>query len=212
VVQLLGRSELTGRQRRHVELLKSSSENILNLLERVLQLSKAESSSFALAEAVFAVKPIIDEVVATYSSEADAKGLQLRQSIGEHVPATVVGDPIALRQILTNLVGNAIKFTDAGSVTITLQASDIAADAVTLEFAVADTGIGIPPDRLEQIFNEFTQASYETAARFGGTGLGLAIARKLLALYGSRVQVVSTPGEGSTFSFKMRLPVPPATA
>jgi PAS domain S-box-containing protein len=208
VVQLLGRSELTERQRRHVQLLKSSSENILNLLDRVLQLSQAESASFALGEAAFAVRALVAEVVSTFSAAADAKHLQLRCSTDVLVPASVVGDPIALRQILTNLVGNAIKFTETGEVTITLRARDIAADAVTLDFAVADTGIGIPPDRLDRIFNEFTQASYETAARFGGTGLGLAISRKLLARYGSRVHVISAPGEGSTFSFSLRLPVP----
>jgi hypothetical protein len=92
-------------------------------------------------------------------------------------------------------------------VTVTVRAREIAADAVTLDFAVADTGIGIPADRVDRIFNEFTQASYDTAARFGGSGLGLAIARKLLALYGSRVHVVSAPSEGSTFSFSLRLPV-----
>jgi signal transduction histidine kinase len=209
VVQLLDRSELTDRQRRHVQLLKSSSENILNLLDRVLQLSKAESGSAALGEAAFAVRTLVEDVVSTFSTSADAKQLELRCSMDEVLPPFVVGDPIALRQILTNLVGNAIKFTEAGGVTITLHAREIAADAVTLDFAVTDTGIGIPPDRLDRIFNEFTQASYETATRFGGSGLGLAISRKLLALYGSRVHVVSALGEGSTFSFSVRLPVPP---
>jgi signal transduction histidine kinase len=122
----------------------------------------------------------------------------------------VIGDPIALRQILTNLVGNAIKFTETGAVSIGVQAGEIAADAVTLQFTVADTGIGIPQDRLEGIFEEYTQASYETAARFGGSGLGLAISRKLLALYGSKVHVESAVGRGSTFSFSLRLPVAPA--
>jgi signal transduction histidine kinase len=210
VVQLLDRSELTERQRRHVQLLKSSSENILNLLDRVLQLSKAESGSFSLGEAGFAVRPIVEEVAATFRTTADQKGLQLRCSIDEALPAMVIGDAIALRQILTNLVGNAIKFTESGAVTIAVHGRDIAADAVTIDFAVADTGIGIPQDRLDGIFNEFTQASYETATRFGGSGLGLAISRKLLALYGSKVHVVSAVGKGSTFSFSLRLPVSPA--
>jgi PAS domain S-box-containing protein len=210
VVHLLDRSELTDRQRRHVQLLRSSSENILSLLDRVLQLSQAESASFALAEAPFAVRPMLDDIVATFGAAADQKQLRLRCSVEGQLPPMVLGDPVALRQILTNLVGNAIKFTEAGGVTISLRVRDAAVDAVTLDFAVVDTGIGIPADRLDRIFNEFTQASYETATRFGGTGLGLAIARKLLALYGSRVHVASTPGEGSTFSFGIRLPVAPA--
>jgi PAS domain S-box-containing protein len=212
VVQLLGRSELNERQQRHVQLLKSSSENILQLLDRVLELSRAEASSLALEEAAFAVRPVVEGVVSTFRTAADDRQLTLRCEIEDGVPDTVVADRIALGQILTNLVGNAIKFTESGSVTITVEAKDNSADAVTLRFAVADTGIGIPADRLERIFDEFTQASYETAARFGGSGLGLAISRKLLALYGSRVHVVSTVGEGSTFSFSVRLPVPPAAA
>ena len=212
VVQLLERSAVDDPQRRYVQLLKSSSDNILKLLERVLQLSEAESSSLALREEAFALRPLVEEVVSTFSTAADQKRLQLRCSIQPQAPRMVIADPIALRQILTNLVGNAIKFTETGGVTITVEATDVAADAVTLAVAVADTGIGMAPEVLDRIFDEFTQASYETAARFGGSGLGLAIARKLLALYDSRIRVVSAPGEGSTFSFSVRLPVPVATA
>jgi signal transduction histidine kinase len=210
VVQLLERSALADPQRRYVQLLKSSSDNILSLLDRVLQLSEAESSAFALREVPFAIRPIVDEVVSTFGAAADHKHLELRSSIDPAVPRMVIADPIALRQILTNLVGNAIKFTEAGAVTVTVEAREIAADSVTLAFAVADTGIGMAAAVLERIFDEFTQASYDTAARYGGTGLGLAIVRKLLALYDSRIHVVSEPGQGSTFSFSVRLPVPVA--
>ncbi len=212
VVQLLDRSELSEGQRRQVQLLKSSSTNILKLLDRILQLSQAESGSFSLAEAPFNVRSVVEEVISTFSTAADQKKLRLVCSVGSLVPATAIGDPIALRQVLTNLVGNAIKFTASGAVTLALEAGEVAVDAVTLQFAVTDTGIGIPPDRLERIFDEYTQASYETATQFGGSGLGLAISRKLLAHYGSKVQVVSTVGQGSTFSFSVRLPVPPAPA
>jgi PAS domain S-box-containing protein len=210
VVQLLERSELNERQRRHLQLLKSSSENMLKLLERVLELSKAESSSYALAKTAFAMRALVEDVVATFSPSAQAKGLELRCSVFDGVPATILGDPVVLRQILTNLVGNAIKFTQSGEVVVTVHAGEMSADAVTLHFAVSDTGIGIPPDRLGRIFKEFTQASDETASTFGGSGLGLAISRKLLALHGSEVHVVSTPGEGSTFSFAVRLMLPRA--
>lgn len=208
VVQLLERGELTEQQRRFVRMLKNSSGNMLTLLNHVLELSRAESSSFALGEAPFSVREVVQEVVATFDTTARGKNLELRASIAETVPATLVGDPVAIRQILSNLVGNAVKFTECGSVEVAVDAKDRGTDAVTLTIAVADTGIGIPPDRVGRIFNEFTQASSDTGLRFGGTGLGLTITRKLLALYGSTVQVRSVPGEGSTFSFDLRLPTP----
>ena len=208
VVHLLDRSELADPQRRLVRLLKSSSENMLNLLNHVLELSKAESSSFALAETPFSLHAVAADVVSTFETAAREKGVQVRSSIADDVPSEVIGDPVALRQILTNLLGNAVKFTAEGSVDLTVRTKEPATDAVTLAFAVADTGIGIAPNELERIFNEFTQASYETTMQFGGSGLGLTITRKLLALYGSSVQVQSAPGKGSTFSFDLRLPLP----
>jgi signal transduction histidine kinase len=208
VVQLLDRSELPDPQRRFVRLLKSSSEHMLNLLNHVLELSKAESTSFALVEVPFSLAAVVDDVVATFGTAAQAKGLTIRSAIGDGVPPSVVGDPVAMRQILTNLVANAVKFTDAGSVTLAVEVQQSGTDAVTLQVSVSDTGIGIAPDVIDRIFNEFTQASYETAARFGGSGLGLTITRRLLALYGSTVQVRSALGEGSTFSFTIRLPLP----
>ena len=208
VVQLLDRSDLAEPQRRLVRLLKSSSENMLNLLNHVLELSRAESSSFALVETPFSMQGVVADVVSTFDAAALQKGLQLRSSIADDVPSTLIGDPVALRQILTNLVGNAVKFTAHGLVELTIATKDLGTDAVTLAVAVSDTGIGIPAEMIDRIFNEFTQANYETAMRFGGTGLGLAITRKLLALYGSSVQVRSVPGEGSTFSFSLRLPLP----
>ena len=209
VVQLLERSELSDSQRRSVRLLKSSSENMLTLLTHVLELSKAESSSFALVEAPFSLHAVVDDVVSAFEPAAREKHLIIRSAIADNVPPGLVGDPVAIRQILSNLVGNAVKFTSSGSVTVAVETRQAGTDAVTLAVAVSDTGIGIAPDEIDRIFNEFTQASYETAMRFGGTGLGLTITRRLLALYGSAVQVASVPGEGSTFSFTLRLPLPP---
>ena len=175
VVQLLDRSDLPDPQRRFVRLLKSSSENMLNLLDHVLELSKAETTSFALAEVPFSLAALVDDVIATFGTAADAKGLTIRSAISDGLPATVLGDPVAMRQIVTNLVGNAVKFTQTGSVTVTIDVKEISTDAATLEMSVSDTGIGIAPDVIDRIFNEFTQASYETAVRFGGTGLGLTL-------------------------------------
>jgi PAS domain S-box-containing protein len=208
VAQLLDRSDLAEPQRRLVRLLKSSSENMLNLLNHVLDLSKAESSSFALVETPFSLAAVVDDVVSTFDTAAREKSLAIRSSIASTVPPSLLGDPVALRQILTNLVGNAVKFTSAGEVVLTVGTKQLSTDAVTLAFAVSDTGIGIAPEVIDRIFNEFTQASYETAMRFGGSGLGLTITRRLLGLYGSSVHVESVPREGSTFSFDLRLPIP----
>jgi signal transduction histidine kinase len=181
---------------------------MLNLLNHVLDLSKAESSSFALVETPFALEAVVEDVVSAFAVAAREKGLTVRSSIGAAVPASLIGDPVALRQILSNLVGNAVKFTPAGEVRLTVGTKQLGTDGVTLAFAVSDTGIGIAPEVIDRIFNEFTQASYETSLRFGGSGLGLTITRRLLGLYGSRVQVASIPGEGSTFSFDLKLPIP----
>ena len=208
VVQMLDRSELTEAQRWSVRILQSSSDNMLKLLNHVLELSRLESSAFAVTEIVFSIREIAADVMATYEARADEKQIELRTAIGEHVPPEIIGDPVATRQILTNLVGNAVKFTERGTVSLRINTKERAVDAVTLDVEVSDTGIGIPPEVVNRIFDEFTQASYETAAKFGGTGLGLAITRKLLALYGSSIHVDSVPGEGSTFSFSIRLPLP----
>ncbi len=208
IVHMLAHSELSDRQRRFVRLLESSSANMLNLLNQVLDLSKAESSGFALIETPFPLRETIADVVATFDAAAREKPLDLRSSVDDRVPDMLIGDPVALRQILTNLVGNAVKFTAHGYVELRVAARDVGTDAVTLAIEVADTGIGIAPDAIDRIFEQFTQASHETAMRFGGTGLGLSITRKLLALQGSRIDVRSVPGEGSTFSFELRLPVP----
>lgn len=209
VVQLLDRTELSEQQRRSVRLLRSSADNMLNLLNHVLELSRAESSSFALVEKPFSLHSLVDEVVSTFDAVAREKSVTLRSDIDERVPHTMLGDPVAIRQILANLVGNAVKFTPSGSVTLTVTTKEVGTDAVLLAIAVSDSGIGIAPEMIDRIFNEFTQASYETATRFGGTGLGLTITRRLLELYGSAVHVESAPGKGSTFSFDLRLPLPP---
>ncbi len=208
VVHLLDRTDLADQQRQLVRLLRSSSEKMLELLNRVLELSRAESSAFALIENPFQLRSVVDEIVETFDAAARQKALRLQSSVAATVPPIVIGDPVAMRQILSNLVGNAVKFTSAGSVTLTVDTKELGTDAVTLAFAVSDTGVGIEAGSLDRIFNEFTQASYETAGRYGGTGLGLAITRKLLALYGSSVHVESEPGVGSTFSFNVRLPLP----
>ena len=212
VVQMLERSGLSEQQQRLVRLLKSASGNMLNLLNHVLELSKAESGSFTLTETAMSVRAVVDEVVSTFEPVAREKNVTVRSTCAPDVPQMVIADPVAIRQVLTNLVANAVKFTEVGSVSVSVSAREIGTDAVTLVVAVSDTGIGIARDAIERIFDAFAQASDDTPTRFGGTGLGLTITRRLLALYGSTVQVQSTPGEGSTFSFALRLPLPASGA
>ena len=208
VVQMLERSGLSEQQHRLVRLLKSASGNMLNLLNHVLDLSKAESGSFTLTETAMSLRAVVDEVVATFEPVAREKSVTVGSAFAPDVPQLVIADPVAIRQVLTNLVANAVKFTEAGSVSVAVSAREIGTDAVTVVVAVSDTGIGIARDAIERIFDAFAQASHDTPMKFGGTGLGLTITRRLLALYGSTVKVQSTPGEGSTFSFTLRLPLP----
>ena len=207
-VFMLERSNLAEEHMRRLRVLRNSAENMLALLNRVLELSRAESSAFALTESSFRLEPLVREAAGAFAARAEEKGLRLDVTVAPDVPDMVIGDPVALRQILSNFVGNAIKFTERGGVSVSVRVLEPATDAVTLKFMVIDTGIGIPADRVERIFDEFTQGSADPAARYGGTGLGLAIARKLLALYGSSIQVESALGEGSAFSFSLRLAVP----
>jgi PAS domain S-box-containing protein len=209
IVQMLERSELAEQPRSLIGLLRSSSDNMIALLDHVLELSRIESDSFTLGEGPIAVRALVDEVTAAFEPVAREKGVAIGSVIAADVPDQVIADPIALRQVLTNLVANAVKFTAAGAVSVVVEAHEVATDAATLLVAVTDTGIGIEPDAIARIFDPFAQASPDTPARYGGTGLGLTITRRLLALYGSTVEVQSTPGTGSTFSFRLRLPLPP---
>ncbi len=181
---------------------------MLNLLNHVLELSKAESGTSTLSETPISVRAIVDEVVSTFEPVAREKGVTVGSVVAPDVPQMVIADAVAIRQVLTNLVANAVKFTAVGSVSVAVTAREIGTDAVTLVVAVSDTGIGIARDAIERIFDAFAQGSHDTRMRFGGTGLGLTITRRLLALYGSTIDVRSTPGEGSTFSFDLRLPLP----
>ncbi len=212
VVRMLEGSGLDPQQQRLVRLLRSSSDNMLHLLNRVLDLSKAEAGTFTLIEAPVSVRAVVQDVLATFEPAARAKAVAVESAIAAEVPDLVVGDPIALRQVLTNLVGNAVKFTEAGVVSVGVTAREVGTDAATLAVSVSDTGIGIARDAIDRIFDPFAQATDDPDGRYGGTGLGLTITRRLLALYGSTVQVQSTVGQGSTFSFSLRLPLPSRTA
>jgi PAS domain S-box-containing protein len=207
ISNLLQETELAPDQQKYVRILKDSSEGLLSLINDILDFSKIEAGKVTLEERSFDVRELVSRIFYGLNVKAEEKGLSVRLDIDERVPAWLRGDPVKLGQILTNLMGNAIKFTEHGSVTLALKVREVFPDAVSLDFKVSDTGIGIPPDRLTKIFEGFTQASYDIGMKYGGTGLGLAISLKLLELHGTRMAVESVLGEGSTFSFKLRLPL-----
>jgi PAS domain S-box-containing protein len=210
VGHLLSATDLTAQQQKLVRILRSSSTSLLSLINDILDFSKIEAGKISLEERSLDLRQAVQELVDNLRVKADEKGLALAVHVDERVPAAVLGDPIKIGQVLTNLLGNAIKFTAKGSVTVTLQVREQIAEAVSIDFQVADTGIGIAPDRLPHIFDEFTQANYDIAMKYGGTGLGLAISKKLVELHGSHIAVESELDRGTTFSFVLRLRTPAA--
>jgi signal transduction histidine kinase/DNA-binding response OmpR family regulator len=204
IAELLSETELTPEQRRHVEVFRSSGQSLFELINDLLDLSKIEAGRLELHSEPLRLRALLEERIALLAPRAREKGLALRLDIAGDVPAVVSGDATRLAQTLTNLLGNAIKFTLAGSVTlsVTREQDD------TLCFTVADTGIGIAPSKLESIFEPFTQADGSVTRAFGGTGLGLSITRSLVELMKGNITVTSTPGSGTTFW--LRLPMPAA--
>ena len=207
VAHLLGATELSQQQQKLVRILRSSSGNLLSLINDILDFSKIEAGKMAPEERPLDLRQLIRDLVESLRSKAEEKGLALTVNVDAQVPGSLLGDPIKIGQVLTNLLGNALKFTSKGSVTLTLQVQELALDRVTIDFRVADTGIGIAPDRLPYVFDEFTQASYDVSMKYGGTGLGLAISKKLVELHGSRLAVESQLDRGTTFSFSLCLKV-----
>ncbi|HEV7509477.1 MAG TPA: ATP-binding protein [Thermoanaerobaculia bacterium] len=207
VAHLLGATELSPQQQKLVRILRSSSGNLLNLINDILDFSKIEAGKMAPEERSLDLRQLTQDIADSLRGKAEEKGLALAVNVDTRIPGSLLGDPIKIGQVLTNLLGNALKFTAKGSVTLTLQVQELALDMVTIDFRVTDTGIGIAPDRLPYVFDEFTQASYDVSMKYGGTGLGLAISKKLVELHGSRLAVESQLDRGTTFSFSLRLKI-----
>ncbi|MDX2248483.1 MAG: response regulator [Bacteroidia bacterium] len=202
LTRLLQDTPLIEEQRETVGLIMSSSQSLLNIINDILDLSKIDSGKLQLEEIEFEVKNVIRTVFSLLRNRADEKQIVLEESIPAHIPDWVIGDPHRLNQILVNLIGNAIKFTEKGYVRIHLQMKEgVAKNEIFFEFRVEDSGIGIPEDKLESIFESFSQAGADTARKFGGTGLGLTISKKLVELQGGNIRVISKEGSGSTFIF-----------
>jgi signal transduction histidine kinase len=201
VAALLEDTELGSVQRDYVRLLRQSGDHLLELINDILDFSRLEAERVELEEADFAPRTLLQSVVEMFLTQASAKDLYLSAITDDQVPAVVSGDPGRLRQILLNLVGNAVKFTDKGWISVTLTHEPAPDGGNKLLVSVADSGIGIEPEAIDRMFQEFTQMDGSISRRFGGSGLGLAICRRLVELMGGSITVESRPGSGSTFRF-----------
>ena len=200
-------TELTQEQREYLGMVKSSTESLLGIINDILDFSKIEAGRLELERVAFSLMDCIESALQPLAMRAQEKGLELAWSLYPGAPEWVFGDPTRLRQVLVNLAGNAIKFTRAGSVTVRVERGDLSGREDRLTFSVSDTGIGIPPEKHRAIFESFSQADSSTTREFGGTGLGLSISARLVRLMGGQMELSSTIGRGSTFSFSASLPV-----
>ncbi|MCB0699165.1 MAG: tetratricopeptide repeat protein [Chitinophagales bacterium] len=187
-------------QLRYLNAIEQSAENLLVIINDILDLSKIEAGKIVIEQTDFVLTELTDSIKDMLLFKAEEKGLELKMTVDEHIPTRLVGDPTRINQVLINLAGNAIKFTEKGYVSVSAQLSKQEGDRYWIRFNVRDTGIGIPPDYVEKIFESFTQAGTDVARKFGGTGLGLTISKQLVDLMGGHISVSSEVGKGTTFS------------
>jgi len=201
IADLLAKTPLSGEQDKYVQIFRRAGDNLLNLINDILDLSKVEASQLDLERTGFSLADLLEKVTEMVSIRAHEKLLTLVCEIAPDVPTALVGDPTRLRQVLLNLLGNAIKFTESGGVTLRVTRDLDSSVPTALRFTVSDTGIGIPSANLNRVFERFTQGDSSTTRRFGGSGLGLTISKRLVELMGGRIGVESKIGVGSVFSF-----------
>ena len=202
---LVLKTDLTPRQRDYVAKVQTSGQHLLGVINDILDFSKVEAGKLDLDHTAFALEKLLDNTSSLISEKCHAKGLELVFEVAPDVPASLVGDPLRLGQILLNYANNAVKFTEKGDIVIAVRASDRTDHDVMLHFRVQDSGIGLTPEQAARLFKSFSQADTSTTRKFGGTGLGLAISKKLAELMGGHVGVESEYGKGSTFWFSVRL-------
>jgi len=208
LTHLLQDSPLNSLQRRHVELLDVAGQSLLDLINDILDYSRINAGKLQLEHTAFNVHELLNECASMFTVSAEQKNLRFVFTLSSGVPTWVCGDPFRLRQVLNNLLGNAIKFTPQGEVELRVQLRGKKnAQHVVLFVQVRDTGIGLPPQAISQLFQAFQQADVSTTRKYGGSGLGLAISRQLLEMMGGAIDVESTPGRGSTFRFTLPLEV-----
>ncbi len=204
VSKVLEETGLKKDQRELLEIITTSGENLLNIVNDILDFSKIESGQIQLEAIEFRLSDVITAIVKLMKFKADAKGIKLFEEIDNNIPDNLTGDPYRLNQVVTNLVNNAIKFTEKGSVKIKIELMESGDDYVGLHFKVTDTGIGIAENEREKLFKEFSQTETSTTRKYGGTGLGLCICRNLVFLMHGEIGVNSEPGKGSEFWFKLK--------
>ena len=220
MTELALQTDLTGEQQEYLTMVRDSADSLLSIINGILDFSKIEAGKLELEAVPFSMRNCLDEALGVLAIQADEKGLELVCDVPPDVPDGLVGDPGRLRQILINLVGNAVKFTEVGEVVVCACLRRRAAEQLCLEFAIRDTGIGIHPDKQKLIFDAFEQVDGSATRRYGGTGLGLTISGQLVRLMGGRIWMESRSGVGSTFHFTAKLglqerpttPVVPAEA
>jgi signal transduction histidine kinase/ActR/RegA family two-component response regulator len=200
---------LSDEQRGYLELVKSSAGNLLVILNDILDYSKIDAGKLTLEAVPVSLREMVPQILALFASRANDRGIALRSELAPGLPERVIADPVRLRQILSNLVSNAVKFTECGHVLLRIEPAGEDAQRLAVRFAVEDTGIGIAPDKIRNVFEPFVQADDSTTRTYGGTGLGLAICTNLIRLMGGELAVASTQGVGSRFSFTLTLPVAP---
>jgi len=204
MTSLLLDTDLTEEQRDYAETAFRSAENLLEIIDSILDLSKMEAGKLQLEVVDFNPTDVLQEVLKMVSARARSKGIALSTDVADQARAGLRGDPARLRQVLLNLVANAIKFTERGEVAVRVSVTEAWQHGIRLLFEVRDTGIGLTPDALARLFQPFVQADGSITRKYGGTGLGLAISKQLIELMGGNVGVDSVPGEGSTFWFTVR--------
>ncbi|RIX45127.1 MAG: response regulator [Rhodocyclales bacterium GT-UBC] len=200
-------TDLDAEQRHYLRTVKSSAESLLTIVNDILDFSKIEAGKMRFEALAFSLRDVVFEAARVLAVGAHKKGLELIVDVRPEVPMRVVGDPTRLRQVVINLIGNAIKFTECGEVVLVVSVDQLTAGSAYLRFAIRDTGIGVPADKQQAIFEAFSQADVSTTRRFGGTGLGLAISARLVQLMDGRIWLESVAGEGAVFTFTARFGV-----
>jgi signal transduction histidine kinase/FixJ family two-component response regulator len=206
LASMLLETKLDPEQREAVTTIRESGDNLQRILNDILDLSKLEAGRFQFEAIDFAPQTLVETIATVARASAKSKGLAVKVVLDPNLPPTLRGDVARIRQVLLNLASNAVKFTDQGEVTISATCQARRDLLATVEWAVTDSGIGIAPEKVGQLFSDFAQADASISRRFGGTGLGLAISRRIIEQMGGTIGVTSTPGEGSTFRFTLVLP------
>jgi signal transduction histidine kinase/ligand-binding sensor domain-containing protein/CheY-like chemotaxis protein len=207
MAELVMDTRLTPEQGEYLGMMKDSAGSLLEIINDILDFSKIEAGKLEISPIEFNIRECLEGAVAVLAQAAQRKGLELMCEVNSDVPEIMMGDPVRLRQIALNLIGNAVKFTQQGEVTLAVESESVGGGKARLNFSVTDTGIGIPPEKQQRIFEAFSQADNSTTRRFGGTGLGLTISSRLVQAMGGQISVESEAGRGSKFQFTVELPV-----